>query len=231
MFTPSVDVRFIAEMPAPLADASGLLVKAANVSRSAHRPTGVEEWQRRDYYRRDRPSDDDYKLATTMEDLFTLVYAELRRIAERQLRGERVEHTLCTTALVHEAWFELSKLNRIQWQSRAHFLALASQAMRRVLIDYAVARNTQKRGGGRPVQSIDDDALAVVQEHAPELILLDEALQRLAAINERHARIVECRFYGGMSVDETAEALEISPATVKRDWTLARAWLNKELCS
>jgi RNA polymerase sigma factor (TIGR02999 family) len=164
-----------------------------------------------------------------MEDLFTLVYAELRRIAERQLRGERFGHTLCTTALVHEAWFELSKLNRIQWQSRAHFLALASQAMRRVLIDYAVARRTQKRGGGKPLQSIDDDALAVVQEHAEEFILLDEALQRLAAINERHARIVECRFYGGMSVDETAEALEISPATVKRDWTLARAWLNKEL--
>ena len=164
-----------------------------------------------------------------MEDLFTLVYAELRRIAERQLRGERFGHTLCTTALVHEAWFELSKLNRIQWQSRAHFLALASQAMRRVLIDYANARKTQKRGGGKPLQSIDDDALAVVQEHAEEFILLDEALQRLAEINERHARIVECRFYGGMSVDETAEALEISPATVKRDWTLARAWLNKEL--
>ena len=164
-----------------------------------------------------------------MEDLFTLVYAELRRIAERQLRGERLGHTLCTTALVHEAWFELSKLNRIQWQSRAHFLALASQAMRRVLIDYALARKAQKRGGGTPLQSIDDDALLVVQEHAGEFILLDEALQRLGLLNERHARIVECRFYGGMSVDETAEALEISPATVKRDWTLARAWLNKEL--
>ena len=164
-----------------------------------------------------------------MDELFTLVYAELRRIAGRQLRGERVEHTLCTTALVHEAWFELSKLNRIQWQSRAHFLALAAQAMRRVLIDYAVARRTQKRGGGKIIESLDGDALSIVQERAGDFIALDEALQRLMTLNERHARIVECRFYGGMSVDETAEALNISPATVKRDWTLARAWLNQEL--
>lgn len=164
-----------------------------------------------------------------MGDLFTLVYAELRRVAERQLRRERTSHTLGTTALVHEAWFELSKLNRIQWQSRSHFLALAAQAMRRVLVDYAVARRTLKRGGGRPIEPLEDDALAVVQERAPDFVALDEALQRLTAINERHARIVECRFYGGMSIDETAEALAISPATVKRDWMLARAWLNREL--
>ena len=164
-----------------------------------------------------------------MDELFTLVYAELRRIAGRQLRGERFGHTLCTTALVHEAWFELSKLNRIQWQSRSHFLALAAQAMRRVLIDYAVARRTQKRGGGKVAESLEADALLVVQERAEDFIALDEALQRLMALNERHARIVECRFYGGMNVDETAEALGISAATVKRDWTLARAWLNKEL--
>jgi RNA polymerase sigma-70 factor, ECF subfamily len=164
-----------------------------------------------------------------MEDLFTLVYAELRRIAGRQLRGERAGHTLCTTALVNEAWMELAKLDRIQWQSRAHFLALAAQAMRRVLIDYAVARRTQKRGGGRIVESLEDDALAVVQERAEEFIELDAALQRLSALNERHARIVECRFYGGMSLEETADALGVSLATVKRDWTLARAWLNREL--
>ena len=164
-----------------------------------------------------------------MEDLFTLVYAELRKIAGRQLRGERANHTLCTTALVHEAWFELTKLNRIRWQNRAHFLALASQAMRRVLIDYAVARCAQKRGGGKPIESLEGDALAVVQERAEDLIMLDEALQRLQAVNEYHARIVECRFYGGMSIEETAEALEVSPATLKRDWALARAWLNREL--
>jgi RNA polymerase sigma factor (TIGR02999 family) len=166
-----------------------------------------------------------------MEDLFTLVYAELRKIAGRQLRGERVGHTLCTTALVHEAWFELTKLNRIRWQNRAHFLALASQAMRRVLVDYAVARRAQKRGGGKPMESLDGDALAVVQERADDLLMLDEALQRLQAVNDYHARIVECRFYGGMSIEETAEALEVSPATLKRDWALARAWLNRELAS
>ena len=166
-----------------------------------------------------------------MDDLFTLVYAELRRIAARQLRTERAGHTLCTTALVNEAWMELAKLNRIQWQSRSHFLALAAQAMRRVLIDYAIARRTLKRGGGRAIESIEEDALLVVRESADEFIALDDALQRLMALNERHARIVECRFYGGMSVEETADALDISPATVKRDWTLARAWLNRELAN
>ncbi|MGH8179017.1 MAG: ECF-type sigma factor [Steroidobacter sp.] len=164
-----------------------------------------------------------------MNDLFTLVYSELRRIAGRALHAERAGHTLCTTALVNEAWVELAKLDRIKWQSRAHFLALAAQAMRRVLIDYAIARRAQKRGGGRAVESLDDDALLVVQERAEDFIELEEALQRLNLLNERHARIVECRFYGGMSVEETADALGISPATVKRDWTLARAWLNREL--
>jgi len=166
-----------------------------------------------------------------MDDLFTLVYAELRRIAGRQLRGERAGHTLGTTALVHEAWFELAKLERIRWESRAHFLALAAQAMRRVLIDYAVARKSQKRGGGKAHEPLDDDALIAVTERPDEFIALDEALQRLAAINERHARIVECRFFGGMSVEETADVLGTSPATVKRDWALARAWLNRELSS
>jgi RNA polymerase sigma factor (TIGR02999 family) len=103
--------------------------------------------------------------------------------------------------------------------------------MRRVLIDYAVARRTQKRGGGKPIESLEGDALAVVQERADDLIMLDEALQRLQAVNDYHARIVECRFYGGMSIEETAEALEVSPATLKRDWALARAWLNRELAS
>jgi len=166
-----------------------------------------------------------------MDDLFTLVYAELRRIAGRQLRGERAGHTLGTTALVHEAWFELAKLERIRWESRAHFLALAAQAMRRVLIDYAVARRSQKRGGGKAHEPLEDDALIAVTERPDEFIALDEALQRLAAINERHARIVECRFFGGMSVEETADVLGTSPATVKRDWALARAWLNRELSS
>jgi RNA polymerase sigma-70 factor, ECF subfamily len=166
-----------------------------------------------------------------MDDLFTLVYAELRRIAGRQLRGERSDHTLCTTALVHEAWFELAKLERIRWQSRSHFLALAAQAMRRVLIDYAVARRSQKRGGGCAHEPLEVDALVAVTERPEDFIALDEAIQRLAAINERHARIVECRFFGGMSVEETADVLGSSPATVKREWAVARAWLNRELCT
>jgi RNA polymerase sigma-70 factor, ECF subfamily len=165
-----------------------------------------------------------------MEQMFMLVYSELHQLAARKLRNERDGHTLSTTALVHEAWLELNKLNRIKWQSRGHFLAVAARAMRRILIDYAVARRRQKRGGGQAVLSLDHgDALAIAQEQADDLVELEQALERLQALDERQARIVECRFYGGMSVEETADALGISPATVKRDWTLARAWLNREL--
>ena len=165
-----------------------------------------------------------------MEQMFVLVYNELRQLAARKLRSERDDHTLCTTALVHEAWLELNKLNRIQWQNRGHFLAVAAQAMRRILIDYAVARRRQKRGGGQVIVSLDDDdALAIVHERADELVALEEALARLQTIDERQARVVECRFFGGMNIDETAQALNVSAATVKREWTLARAWLNREL--
>ena len=166
----------------------------------------------------------------SMEQMFVVVYNELRQLAARKLRGERNDHTLSTTALVHEAWLELNKLNRIQWQNRGHFLAVAAQAMRRILIDYAVARGRQKRGGGQVVVSLDDgDALAIAHDRADELVELEEALERLQAINERQAKVVECRFYGGMSVEETAEALNVSPATVKREWAIARAWLNREM--
>ncbi len=166
----------------------------------------------------------------SIEQLFPLVYDELRHIAARKLRNERDGHTLCTTALVHEAWLELNKLNRIQWQSRAHFLAVAAQAMRRILIDYAVARRRYKRGGGQPIESLDGhDALAIAHERSDDLVALDEALSRLSLMNARQAQVVECRFYGGMSVEETAEALNVSAATVKREWSTARAWLNREL--
>ena len=165
-----------------------------------------------------------------MEHMFVVVYNELRQLAARKLRGERDDHTLSTTALVHEAWLELNKLNRIQWQNRGHFLAVAAQAMRRILIDYAVARRRQKRGGGQVVVSLDDgDALAIAHDRADELVELEEALERLQAINERQAKVVECRFFGGMSVEETADALNVSPATVKREWAIARAWLNREM--
>jgi RNA polymerase sigma factor (TIGR02999 family) len=164
-----------------------------------------------------------------MDEMFPLVYDELRRIAARKLRSERTSHTLSATALVHEAWLELTKLDRIKWQNRSHYLALAAQAMRRILIDYAVARRRQKRGGGQAPVHIDGEVWAVAEARGEDLLALDEALERLAAMNERQARIVEYRFYGGMSVEETADALKISPATVKREWSTARAWLNREL--
>jgi len=164
-----------------------------------------------------------------MEDLFPLVYDELRRIAARKLRDERDSHTLSATALVHEAWIELNKLNRIQWRNRSHYLAITAQAMRRILIDYAIARGRQKRGGGRASLPLEGEVWAVAETRGEELLALDEALARLAALNDRQAQIVEQRFYGGMTVEETAEALQVSPATVKREWATARAWLNREL--
>ena len=164
-----------------------------------------------------------------MEEILPVVYDELRRMAARRLRDERTSHTLSATALVHETWLELTKLNRIQWQNRAHYLGFAAQAMRRILIDYAVARRRQKRGGGQAPVHLESDAWAVAEARSEDLLALDEALVRLAALNERQARIVEYRFYGGMSVDEAAESLGISPATVKREWATARAWLNREL--
>jgi RNA polymerase sigma factor (TIGR02999 family) len=164
-----------------------------------------------------------------MEEILPLVYDELRRMAARRLRDERTSHTLSATALVHETWLELSKLNRIKWQNRSHYLALAAQAMRRILIDYAIARSRQKRGGGQALVSLDDNVWAVAETRGEELLALDDALVRLAAMNARQARIVECRFFGGMSVEETADTLDVSPATVKREWATARAWLNREL--
>ena len=163
-----------------------------------------------------------------LDDVFPFVYEELRRVAHRHLRGERTGHTLGTTALVHEAWLELAKLEHVRWPGRAYVLASASRAMRRILIDHAVARRAQKRGGGAHLEPLDD-AVAMAVARSDELLALDEALDRLGGVNPRYARVVECRFFGGMSVEETAEALGTSPATVKRDWTLARAWLNREL--
>ena len=163
-----------------------------------------------------------------LDDVFPVVYEELKRVAHRHLQGELTGHTLGTTALVHEAYIELSKLDHIHWPGREYVLASASRAMRRVLVDYAVARKAQKRGGGAFAEPLDD-AVAMATSRGEELLALDEALNKLASVNERYARVVECRFFGGMSVEETAEALDTSPATVKRDWTLARAWLNREL--
>ncbi|GAB5534878.1 MAG: sigma-70 family RNA polymerase sigma factor [Rubricoccaceae bacterium] len=170
--------------------------------------------------------------AAALDELVPLVYEELERLAHRQLRRERSDHTLDTSGLVHEAYTRLVRLDRIQWNDRAHFLALAAQAMRRVLINYAESRRAQKRGGGKIPVSLDASPIQVASATATDLddlLALDEALKRLAGLDDRQARVVECRFFGGMTVEETASVLEISPATVKRDWTLARAWLNREL--
>jgi len=166
-----------------------------------------------------------------VDRLVPILYDELRRIAHVRMRGERTGHTLETTALVHEAYLELAGLNQMEWRDRAHFLALAARAMRRVLIDHAVARNAQKRDGRLRAIPLDEaiDLAVVAGQRADELLALDDALERLAAVSERQARVVECRFFAGMSVEETAEALGTSPATVKRDWTVARAWLHREL--
>ncbi len=182
------------------------------------------------------PSDDNQpaslgsesEAGNALDDVFPAVYEELKRVAHRHLRGERTAHTLGTTALVHEAYLELAKLDHVRWPAPPYMLAAASKAMRRILIDYAVARRAQKRGGGAQAEPLDD-AVAMALARGDELLALDEALERLADVNERYGRVVECRFYGGMSVEETAEALGTSPATVKRDWTVARAWLNREL--
>jgi RNA polymerase sigma factor (TIGR02999 family) len=168
------------------------------------------------------------RAGSELDKLFPVVYEELKRVAHRHLRGERPGHTLGTTALVHEAYLEMAKLDHLRWPGRAYTLAAASRAMRRILIDYAVARRAEKRGGGVEAEALDD-AVAMAISRSDELLALDEALDRLAGVNERYGRVVECRFFGGMSVEETAEALGTSPATVKRDWTVARAWLNREL--
>jgi RNA polymerase sigma factor (TIGR02999 family) len=162
------------------------------------------------------------------DELLPLVYDELCGIAHRHLRGERPGHTLATTDLVHEAYFALVGIERVSWVDRAHFLAVAARAMRRVLIDHAKARSAKKRGGGHQRADLDVDALPASMPD--ELVLaLDDALQRLEQRDERYGRVVECRFYAGMSIEETASALEVSPATVKRHWSMARAWLHREL--
>jgi RNA polymerase sigma factor (TIGR02999 family) len=163
-----------------------------------------------------------------LNELVPLVYSELRRIARRKLRLERSGHTLGTTALVNEAYLQLVQVDRIQWQSRAHFLAIAAQAMRNILVGHARRRKRVKRGGGAPHVPLSEADHLPVRE-ADRILELDAALTDLAALNPRHARIVECRFFGGMTIEETAAVLGVSPATTKRDWTVLRGWLQREL--
>ena len=161
-------------------------------------------------------------------ELFPLVYAELRRIAAREMRRERPGRTLQTTALVHEAYLRLLKDTSLSFENRAHFLGIAARAMREILIEHARGRAARKRGGGAVRLTLDDLA-APVAAPSVDVLALDEALERLARFDERHARVVELRYFGGLSVEETAAAMDLSPATVKRAWTLARAWLFREL--
>ncbi|MEJ7812214.1 MAG: ECF-type sigma factor [Gemmatimonadaceae bacterium] len=160
-----------------------------------------------------------------------LLHERLRVIAHRHLAGEGQGHTLETDAVVHEAFLRLVGLERVQWRDREHLLSMAARTMRRLLIDYAEQRRARKRGGGEVALALEeaDSAAAALDRHADDLHALDEALARLAELNPRQSQVVECRFFVGLSIEETAEALALSPATVKRDWTVARAWLNREL--
>ena len=164
----------------------------------------------------------------SLDKLMPLIYAELRRQAARALRRERPDHTLQPTALVHEAYFRLVDQRNVKWQSRAHFLAVAAQAMRRILIDHARTRARAKRGG--PMHQVPlEEGQAVQETRSVDLLALDQALTRLADVDPRQSQIVELRYFGGLSVEEAAEAMRLSPATVKREWVMARAWLRGAL--
>lgn len=164
-----------------------------------------------------------------LDRLVPLVYAELRRLARRAMTRERAGHDLQTTALIHEAYMRLVDSSRVHWQSRAHFYAVSAQLMRRILVDFARARGSRKRGGGvQPLELREGMAVAPGEER-PDLVALDEALETLAAQDARKSRVVELRFFGGLSVEETAEALGVSRRTVLREWSLAQAWLHRAL--
>ena len=162
-----------------------------------------------------------------LDRLTPIVYEELRRLARRYMRGERPGHSLQTTALVNEAYMRLIDYKSMQWQNRAHFFAVSSQLMRRILVDHA-RRHNLKRGGGLPHISFEDTA-EVGADRAADLVALDDALDALARIDHRKVQVVEMRFFGGLSIEETAEVLKVSPITVMRDWSTAKAWLYREL--
>ena len=163
-----------------------------------------------------------------LTELMPLMYGELHSLASSYLRRERPDHTLQTTALVHEAYLRLVNQNDAQWNERGHFLAVAAQIMRRILVDHARRRKSDKRGG--PVAKLPlEEALVVVNGQSEEIMMLDDLLSRLAKIDAKEAQIVELRFFGGLSVEETAAAIGVSPTTVKREWSVARKWLAREM--
>ena|SRR5262245_31929579 len=165
---------------------------------------------------------------TAPEQLAPLIYAELRRLARRCMRRENPDHTLETGALLNEAYLRLADWKNARWENRSHFYGVASGIMRRVLVDYARSRSYQKRGGGMRPLSLDE-GVVVAPERAPDVLALDEALKRLADFDARKSQVVELRFFGGLSVEETAAVLDVSPFTVIRDWNFAKAWLQREI--
>lgn len=194
--------------PNPAAPAPASAAQAQDVARL------LEAWNRGD--------------GQAVDELLPLVYSELRALAGRYFRSERADHTLQPTALVHEAWLRLKGAAGYTLQDRAHFIGLAASAMRQILVDHARAHRAGKRGGGQ-ARVVLDEAFAFSDRGDLDLVALDEALQALGSLEPRQARIVELRFFAGLTVEETAEALGLSPATVKRDWTFARAWLHREI--
>jgi RNA polymerase sigma-70 factor (ECF subfamily) len=165
---------------------------------------------------------------TALNRLLPIVHKELHRLARGYMFGERVGHTLQTTALVNEAYLRLVNARQVNWQNRAHFFALSAQLMRRILVDSARARRDQKRGGGNPKVTLDE-GLVGPQQKGQDLVALDDALKTFAQVDARKSRVVELRFFGGLSVEETAEVLQVHPNTVLRDWRLAKMWLKREI--
>ena len=163
------------------------------------------------------------------DQFMPVIYDELRRQAHRFLNRERANHTLQTTALVHEAYLRLTEQRDVSWQNRAQFFGLSAQMMRRILVNYAVNRKRDKRGGSAERLQLDETIQIQAADKSIDLIELDEALNRLAKLDERQARVIELRYFGGLSIDETAEVMAISPATVKREWNMAKTWLRSEL--
>jgi len=162
------------------------------------------------------------------EQLMNLVYGELHKLAHKYMRGERPGHTLQTSGLVNEAFMKLVDQRDVRWQNRAHFFGIAAQMMRRILVDHARTRTSEKRGGSGRAVSLEE-ALIVSSERSAEVVALDEALNLLAEMDERKSKVIELRFFGGLSIEETAEVLGVSQGTVMRDWTLAKAWLRREI--
>ena len=163
-----------------------------------------------------------------LDELMPLVYKELHRLAARCMRGERAGHTLQTSALVNEAYMRLAGHEEIRWQNRTHFFAIAAQAMRRILVDHARRGGNRKRGGGAHKVALDE-ALVVSEERVAEVVALDDALKQLAEVSPRKSQLVELRFFGGLSIEEAAEVLGVSPGTAMRDWTFTKAWLRREI--